>query len=176
MHHHHHWKAIKYSCFINSFNSQKGNFSAVSVLVAIMCFLLAPSNVIFNVSSSNWCSKLTQMLSCNIFHPRLFCATHKFNSDHKNSCHIRNRNITKRRAKSSSSFLNSKMCKMSGMKLKQQYYAFSASRTKNRLNINFFFMLFGKQFIATNEEEAFSLLLNWNIWCALFWQHIYVFL
>lgn len=103
-----------------------------------MCFLLAPSNVIFNVSPLKWCTKLTRALSCNIFHQRLFCETHKFNSDHKNSCHIRNRNITKRRAKSSSSFLNSKMCKMSGMKLKQQYYAFSASRTKNHLNIKFF--------------------------------------
>lgn len=100
MHHHHHWKAIKYSCFINSFNSQKWNFSAVSsVLVAIMCFLLAPSNVIFNVLSSKWCTKPTQSLSCSLFYSRLFSETHKFNSDHKNSCHIRNRNITKRRAK-----------------------------------------------------------------------------
>lgn len=59
--------------------------------------------------------------------------THKFNSDHKNSCHII-RNQKKSRAteeeKNSSSFLNSKMCKMSRMKLKQQYYAFSESRKK----------------------------------------------
>lgn len=47
--------------------------------------------------------------------------------------------LQKGEQKSSSSFLNSKMCKMSGMKLKQQYYAFSAHHAqKNRLNINFF--------------------------------------
>lgn len=56
--------------------------------------------------------------------------------DHKNSCHIRDRSITTRKkpAKRLIIFFESwEMCKMSRMKLKQQYYAFSAFAQKNWL-------------------------------------------